>query len=315
MIELDALCVAYGERRAVDRVCLTVAPGEFVGLLGPNGAGKTSLLRALCGLVEPSAGAATVAGFDPRRDRIAMARRLGFVPQDLAFYAALTARQNLKLFGRLQGLWGRALERAIERALEQVQLLDRADDRTRTYSGGMKRRLNVAIGLLHEPSVLILDEPTVGVDAQSRSALLECFESLRDSGAAVLYTTHLMEEADRLCQRVAIMDGGRIIADGTPTALIDEYGSGVLRIEFDRPAPESMVADLLERKLATRFERAGARLDLGVNRAEPVLAAIVERASAFDLEIESLELPAPTLEAVFLRLTGRRLRDGSEPAS
>lgn len=315
MIQLDELSVAYGKRLAVDRVSLEVAPGEFVGLLGPNGAGKTSVLRALCGLIEASAGSATVAGFDPRRDRIAMARELGFVPQDLAFYASLSARQNLRLFGRLQGLWGDILESAIDRVLTQVRLGDRADDRTRTYSGGMKRRLNVAIGLLHEPSVLILDEPTVGVDAQSRNALLECFEAVRESGAAVLYTTHLMEEADRLCQKVAVMDGGRIIACGSPADLIDEHGAGILRIRFDRPPPESMVADLVERGLATRVERSGQRLDLGVNRAEPVLAAIVERAMAFDLGIESLELPEPTLEAVFLRLTGRRLRDGSEPTS
>src|SRR5690606_16333087 len=141
-----------------------------------NGAGKTSLLRALCGLVAPTSGRVSVAGRDPRRDRIAVARRLGFVPQDLAFYAPLTARQNLRFFGRLHGLWGSALDRAVARVLDLVQLTDRADDRARTYSGGMKRRLNVAIGLLHEPSVLVLDEPTVGVDAQSRSALLDCFE-------------------------------------------------------------------------------------------------------------------------------------------
>lgn len=313
MIVLDDVCVSYGDRRVVDRVRLTVAAGEFVGLLGPNGAGKTTLLRALCGLVAPSSGLVTVAGLDPRRQRVAMAKHLGFVPQDLAFYAPLTARQNLAFFGRLQGLWGASLDRAVSRVLELVQLSGRADDRAQTYSGGMKRRLNVAIGLLHEPSVLVLDEPTVGVDAQSRSALLDCFEAVGRSGAAVLYTTHLMDEAERLCSRVAIMDGGRVIAAGTPSDLVGRFGAGVLRVRFDRSPPASLAADLVELELVKEATGAGCQLDLAVHRPEPVLAALAERATAAHLRIESLELPEPTLEGVFLRLTGRRLRDERGP--
>ena len=314
MIEFQDLCVAYGTRLAVDHVRLPIETGEFVGLLGPNGAGKTSLLRALCGLVTPSSGRVLVAGLDPHRDRMGVASRLGFVPQDLAFYGSLTARQNLRFFGRLQGLWGAPLERATDRVLDLVQLAERADERTREYSGGMKRRLNVAIGLLHEPSVLVLDEPTVGVDAHSRSALLDCFEAVGRGGATVLYTTHLMEEAERLCARVAIIDGGRIIADGPPGALIEEFGAGVLRVRFDRPPPPTLAADLLARKLVTKADGSGSQLDLAVGRPEPVLAAIAERAAANALRIQSLELPEPTLEGVFLRLTGRRLRDGSSAA-
>lgn len=311
MIQFEDLCVSYGTRVAVDRVRLNIEAGEFVGILGPNGAGKTSLLGALCGLIAPSSGRVSVQGLDPRRNRIAVANRLGFVPQDLAFYGSLTARQNLRFFGRLQGLWGDSLARATSRVLDLVQLAERADDRTGAYSGGMKRRLNVAIGLLHEPSVLVLDEPTVGVDAHSRSALLDCFEAVGRAGATVLYTTHLMEEAERLCSRVAIIDGGRVIADGPPEALINEFGAGVLRVCFDRTPPATLAADLLERQLVTKADGSGERLDLSVGRPEPVLAAIAERAASDDLSIVSLELPEPTLEGVFLRLTGRRLRDGS----
>lgn len=311
MIEIDDLCISYGDRRAVDSVRLSVGAGEFVGLLGPNGAGKTSLLRALCGLVAPTSGHVSVAGLDPRRQRVAVARLLGFVPQDLAFYGPLTARQNLKFFGRLQGLWGASLDTAISRVLELVQLSDRADDRARTYSGGMKRRLNVAIGLLHEPSVLILDEPTVGVDAQSRSALLDCFGAVGQAGAAVLYTTHLMDEAERLCGRVAVMDGGRILAEGPPRVLIDRFVTGMLRVRFDRSPPPSLSADLLARDLATEARGTGEWLDVATERPEPVLAAVAEQAEAVGLKIESIEFPEPTLEGVFLRLTGRRLRDGA----
>jgi len=309
MIELDDLSVSYGSRLAVDRVRLQVAAGEFVGLLGPNGAGKTSLLRALCGLVPPSSGRVSVGGLDPRHERVAVARCLGFVPQDLAFYRALTARQNLELFGRLHGLWGASLASAVARVLDLVQLREHADERTHTYSGGMKRRLNVAIGLLHEPSVLVLDEPTVGVDAQSRSALLDCFEAVGRSGAAVLYTTHLMEEAERLCDRVVILDGGKVIAAGPPAVLIERFGAGVLRVRFDRAPPASLASDLVERELAKEATGVGDGLDLAVDRPEPLLAALAERAAAADLTIESLELPEATLEGVFLRLTGRRLRD------
>jgi ABC-2 type transport system ATP-binding protein len=252
MIHLDDVCIAYGERLAVDHVSFTVGPGEFLSLLGPNGAGKTSLIRAICGLVEPRSGRVAVGGLDPRRRRVQVARQLGLVPQELAFYPALTARQNLVFFGRVHGIWGAALGRAVERVLDLVQLTDRADDHARTFSGGMKRRLNVAVGLLHEPAVLVLDEPTLGVDVQSRSALLECFEAVGRGGTTVLYTTHRMEEPQRLCDRVAIMDAGRIVADDSPGALIERFGTG------------------------------------------------------------ALDLPEPTLENVFLRLTGRRLYDGAE---
>lgn len=310
MIDVDGLRVAYGERLAVRDVTLRVAPGEFFGLLGPNGAGKTSVLAVLCGLIAPTAGRVAVEGLDPWRERSRVARRLGLVPQELAFYPTLTARQNLVFFGRVHGLGGAALRAAVDRVLALVQLADRADDRAHTFSGGMKRRLNVAIGLLHEPAVLVLDEPTVGVDAQSRHALLECFAAIARGGTTVLYTTHLMEEAERLCDRVAIMDGGRLVAVDTPAALIARHGTGALRVDFDRPPPAALADDLVAAGLAREARRDGTRLSLVAERPERALAVLHEKATGAGLVLESFEQPRPSLELVYLELTGKRLRDG-----
>jgi ABC-2 type transport system ATP-binding protein len=312
MIHLDGLCVAYGERLAVRDVSGRVAPGEFFGLLGSNGAGKTSVLAALCGLIRPTAGRVAIDGLDPYRERTRVARRLGLVPQELAFYPALTARQNLVFFGRVHGLNGAALRAAVDRVLARVQLADRADDRAHTFSGGMKRRLNLAIGLLHEPAVLVLDEPTAGIDAQSRHALLECFAAVGRAGTTVLYTTHLMEEAERLCDRVAIMDGGRFVAVDTPAALIARHGTGALRVDFDRPPPAALADHLVAAGLVREVRRDGARLDLVAERPERVLAELRERSGDAGIVIESFEQPRPSLELVYLSLTGKRMRDGVE---
>ncbi len=315
MIEFQAVTIAYGDRTAVADVSIAAAPGEFLGLLGPNGAGKTSLIRALCGLVVPCSGRITVAGLDPSRRGAEVARRLGLVPQELAFYPTLTARQNLVFFGRMHGLWGAALGRAVDRVLDLVQLADRADDRVVGFSGGMQRRLNVALGLLHDPAVLVLDEPTVGVDAQSRGALLDAFEVLRRGGTTVLYTTHLIDEAERLCDRVAIMDEGRIVVDGSPAHLIERFGAGTLRIRFDLPPPASLAAELIAASLASAARCEGRDLELVVGRPEPALTALAARGAALGLRIDALELPRPSLENVFLRLTGRRLLGQARPPS
>jgi ABC-2 type transport system ATP-binding protein len=310
MIAVEGLSVAYGERRAVRDVTMRVVPGEFFGLLGPNGAGKTSVLAAVCGLIPPTAGRVAVDGLDPYRQRTRVARRLGLVPQELAFYRTLTARQNLVFFGRVHGLRGAALGAAVDRVLALVQLTDRADDRGHTFSGGMKRRLNLAIGLLHEPAVLVLDESTVGVDAQSRHALLECFAAVGRAGTTVLYTTHVMEEAERLCDRVAIMDGGRLVADDAPGALIARYGSGALRVDFDRPPPDALAGGLVAAGSVREVRPDGACLELVAERPEHVLAWLRDRAANAGLVIESFEQPRPSLELVYLGLTGKRMRDG-----
>ncbi len=309
MIELEGVTLVYPERKALDDVHFGVEDGEFIGILGPNGAGKSSLIGVVCGLTKPSAGRARVAGLDPVRERIQVASLIGLVPQELAFYPSLSARQNLVFFGRVRGLWGKALDRNIDRVLDVVQLAERARERAADFSGGMQRRLNVALGILHDPKLLVLDEPTIGVDAQSRSALLECFEQIAGRGTTVLYTTHLMEEAHRLCGRVAIMDEGRIVADDAPDVLVERHAGGRLRVSFDRPPPEGLVQALHAEGVAREVKCEGAALELVVGRPEAALVALVDHAAELELSIESLELPEPSLESVYLRLTGRQLRD------
>src|SRR5215510_2869921 len=215
LLEARALSKRFGAVHAVADVNLEVAAGSCTGLLGPNGAGKTTTVSMIAGLLAPDAGEVRVAGEPIRGETDARKRRIGLVPQDLALYEDLTGKDNLAVFGALYDLHGAPLERAVASALDLVGLADRAGDRVKTYSGGMKRRLNLAAALLHDPDLLILDEPTVGVDPQSRSAIFDNLEALRARGKGILYTTHYMEEAERLCERIVIVDHGKVVADDT----------------------------------------------------------------------------------------------------
>ncbi|MGB7425853.1 MAG: ATP-binding cassette domain-containing protein, partial [Ornithinimicrobium sp.] len=214
----------FGSFTAVDGVSFQIARGETFGLLGPNGAGKTTTISMVAGLIPPSAGTVTIAGHRMAADTTEPKRHIGLVPQDLAIYPELSARENLLFFGRLQGLTGKDLKDRSAEVLELIGLSDRAKEATKKFSGGMKRRLNIGVGLLHRPDLLILDEPTVGVDPQSRNSILESVEALSTEGMAVLYTTHYMEEAERLCDRIAIIDSGTIQAEGTQDELIQLTG-------------------------------------------------------------------------------------------
>ena len=213
------------DQPAVDGLDLTLNEGEIFGLLGPNGAGKTTTISILSSILRPQAGTVTVNGLDLDRQKRAVRRIIGLVPQEIALYPMLTTRENLRFFGKLQGLHGERLRRGIDETLAAVGLATRADQPVGTFSGGMKRRANLAVGMLHDPRILFLDEPTVGIDAQSRQLIMEQIEILRDRGTTVLYTTHYMEEAQRLCSRVAIMDQGRILIQGTVAMLLAQ-GSG-----------------------------------------------------------------------------------------
>jgi ABC-2 type transport system ATP-binding protein len=215
MLAITNLHKSFGSTRAVDGVSFSVERGQLVGLLGPNGAGKTTTVSMIAGLVTPDQGTVTIDGASVSSDDDPVKRRLGLVPQDLALYDELTARANLRLFGSLYGLSGEMLDRAIGSSLTLVGLSDRGHDRVKTFSGGMKRRLNLAAGLLHDPDILLLDEPTVGVDPQSRNAIFDNLEQLKSRGKALLYTTHYMEEAERLADRIVIIDHGRVLADDT----------------------------------------------------------------------------------------------------
>ena len=219
MLAITGLHKSFGATRAVDGVSFGVERGQLVGLLGPNGAGKTTTVSMIAGLVAPDRGAVTFDGAALSGDSDPVKRRLGLVPQDLALYDELTARANLRLFGSLYGLSGAALENAIDSALKLVGLAERARDRVKTFSGGMKRRLNLAAGVLHDPDILLLDEPTVGVDPQSRNAIFDNLEQLKSRGKALLYTTHYMEEAERLADRIVIMDHGHVLADDSLSGL------------------------------------------------------------------------------------------------
>ena len=274
---------------------LEIARGEAFGLLGPNGAGKTTTLSMIVGLIAPDGGSVEVGGADPLRP--ATRRRIGICPQAVSLYPELTGRQNLTFFARLQGLSGRDLRARVDWALDFSGLTDRADTRVSTYSGGMQRRLNLAAGMVHDPEVLLCDEPTVGVDPQSRNHLYEQIERLRDEGRTILYTTHYMEEAQRLCNRVAILDHGAVLALGSPDELIAAHG-GTATVTADlagpRPAGLELPGSLDGQSL--RFESSAPLAEV---------AKLVERGLRFD----SLSIQQPDLESVFLALTGRRLRD------
>jgi ABC-2 type transport system ATP-binding protein len=299
----------YGDRLAVDGVGFEIRPGETYGLLGPNGAGKTTTISMLCGILVRDGGEVEVAGERMDVSTTHAKRLVGVVPQDLAIYPDLTARENLVFFGRLYGMPGRELRTRVREVLEIVGLLDREHERTAGYSGGMKRRLNIAVGLLHRPRLLVLDEPTVGVDPQSRNAILAAVEALGEEGIGILYTTHYMEEAERLCHRVGIVDQGRIIAEGTREELIRLVG-GTDRVELGatgdlRAAGETLrsadgVSDVTTRE---------GGIDLLVHGARDRLPRLLELASSGGAVIRSVQVIEPDLEAVFLHLTGKALRD------
>jgi ABC-2 type transport system ATP-binding protein len=299
----------FGEIQAVDGVGFEIAPGESYGLLGPNGAGKTTTISIVAGLLASDTGEVTVAGERLTTKSVSAKSAIGFVPQDLAIYPDLTGRENLAFFARLYGLAGKSVRERVGEVLEIIGLTERADDQAKKYSGGMKRRLNIGIGLLHRPKLLILDEPTVGVDPQSRNAILESVEQLSGRGMSVLYTTHYMEEAERLCDRVGIIDHGRLMAEGTReelVALLGEHdkihltGSGALEETARRCGEIEGVhqASVSDHSIELLVEGAGA-----------VLPLILETASAAGVSVQSLEVEEPNLEAVFLHLTGRALRD------
>jgi ABC-2 type transport system ATP-binding protein len=296
VIEARNLSKRYGQLQAVDGVSLTLKKGEAFGLLGPNGAGKTTLIHMLVGALVPDAGEVRVGG-EPDPGRPSVRRRIGVAPQTLAIYEELTGGENLATFGRLYGLSGPALRERTDWALEFAGLTDRRRHLVKTYSGGMKRRLNLACALMHEPAVLVCDEPTVGVDPQSRNHVFESIERLRKDGLTLLYTTHYMEEAQRLCDRVAIMDHGRILAVDTVEALIQAHGGHSLVLaELGSPPPPGMELP---------GECHGTSLRIATERPFESVASLGKSG----LDIRQLRVERPDLERVFLELTGRTLRD------
>ncbi|GAA3444550.1 ABC transporter ATP-binding protein [Planomonospora venezuelensis] len=299
----------YGDVHAVQDVGFDVAPGEAYGLLGPNGAGKTTTISMLVGLLRPDSGHVRVCGVDLAADPMRAKARIGYVPQEIALYPELTGRENLRFFGRLFGLPRRELAGRIEEVLDLVGLMGRADSRVKTYSGGMKRRINIGTALLHRPDVLILDEPTVGVDPQSRKAILDGVEHLVGEGMSLLYTSHYMEEVERVCDRVAIIDHGRIIAEGTRRELIALVGSAdKVELSLDGDV-ETALAKLRAVEGVIEAAMTGATsirlLTEGGRHLLPALITAVDGCAT----VTATQVIEPDLEATFLHLTGSTLRD------
>jgi ABC-2 type transport system ATP-binding protein len=309
IVLVEDLWKSYAETDAVRGVTFQISRGEFFGLLGPNGAGKTTTIGLLSGLIEPTRGHISIAGVDLFSRPMEAKARLGLVPQSFALYPTLCARDNLVFFGRLYGLKGKRLRERIVRVLEIVKLTDRVKQTVSTFSNGMKRRLNIAAGLLHEPDILILDEPTVGVDPQSRNAILESIKSLNQSGVTVLYTTHYIEEAQRLCDRVAIMDQGKIIALDSPARLIRDLGKGVLRIEFNAGVDDKLLDQMNHIGLVRVIDGQKKRIHVETDRIDEASRELLELMKKRDGLLKTLDISEPNLETVFVHLTGRNLRD------
>jgi ABC-2 type transport system ATP-binding protein len=299
----------FDQIEAVRGVSFEIASGETYGLLGPNGAGKTTTISMACGLLEPDGGAVLIDGAALTTRSITLRSAIGYVPQDLAIYPDLTAEENLHFFARLYGLSSTDARTRTDEVLTVVGLRDRADEPTKGYSGGMQRRLNIGIGLLHRPKLLILDEPTVGVDPQSRNAILESVEQLSEEGMAVLYTTHYMEEAERLCNRIGIIDLGELKAEGTRqelVALVGQHDRVTLQGTGDLQAAAGACGALDAVRAASTTDGG---IALIVDGARTVLPVMLSTAAGAGLTISSVEVDEPDLEAVFLHLTGKALRD------
>jgi len=333
ILEVDNLVKKYGDFEAVGGISFSVEQGEVFGLLGPNGAGKTQTISMLTGVIPPTAGTAHIAGYDIRTKMDQVKKINGLVPQDLALYPTLSARSNLNFFGRIYGLRGRELKERVEDVLRVVALTDRADQAVDKYSGGMKRRVNIAAGLIHHPKLFFLDEPTVGVDPQSRNHIFESVQRLnRERGMSIVYTSHYMEEVELLCNRVAIIDQGKIIAIDTIKNLIAMLGGGVIHVGLPRvddeilaglaslPAvsetslvPQPVLPPAGEGQEAEAPERPSISTEMLVKvvakNSQQAIVNVINYLNQNDLNLTSLESLEPNLESVFLHLTGKKLRE------
>jgi ABC-2 type transport system ATP-binding protein len=308
-IQVKDLHKDFGEVYAVQGIDFTVQSGEIFSLLGPNGAGKSTTISMISGLLRPDKGEITVTGYDVSKDELAAKAAIGVVPQEIALYEDLSARENLTFWGKMYGLRGEPLKRRVDEILEIVGLVDRQKGRVGKFSGGMKRRLNIGIALLHKPEVVIMDEPTVGIDPQSRRNILESVKELNRQGMTVFYTTHYMEEAQELSDHIAIMDNGRLIANGTHDELVKIVGE-LDRIELTINTESARVIESWKTIPGVRQVTAeNGHLTLLADDSNIVLPEIFEAAANAGSRITSVEIQEPNLEAVFLHLTGRALRD------
>lgn len=307
ILAVDGLAKQYGGRPALDGTTFFVRAGEFLALLGPNGAGKTTLIRSICGRVRPDAGQITFRGRSLRwrRDR----RHIGFVPQDLAVYFDLSARENMLVFARLHGVPRHRLREAVDEALEWTGLADRQHQLVGTFSGGMKRRVNIACGVLHRPRLVLLDEPTVGVDPQSREKIFEMLETMRSRGTAFLITTHHLEEAETRCDRIVVIDHGQVVAEGDVATLIDQtIGNGSrVQLRLSAAPPEQSVTQLAA--VGVNVNGDGQTVTKSMANVATELPELMTALAGVGCEVYDVRVEPPSLQKVFLHLTGRELRD------
>lgn len=309
MIEIKNIEKGFKNIKAVDGITFHVEKGEVFGLLGPNGAGKSTTISMLCTLLKPDKGSITVDGYDLLKNPNQVKQYLGLVPQDIALYPTLTAHENLMFWGKMYGMTGKHLKNRVDECLELIGLTDRAKGKISTFSGGMKRRVNIAAALLHKPKVLIMDEPTVGIDPQSRNHILETVLKLNKKGMTIIYTSHYMEEVDYLCNRIAIMDNGKVIALGTKQELIDIVGNQDL-ININVNDMDETILDTIDKmEMVDSVQYENEMLNIIAKNGAGLISKVIPMIEASNYTIHTINIEKPDLESVFLHLTGKALRD------
>ena len=309
LIEAKGIKKYYKKVRAVDGIDLEIRQGEILGILGPNGAGKSTAISVISSLIRPDGGDVFFKGESILKNPAAIRQVMGIVPQEIALYPDLSAAENLKFFGKLYGLRGEKLKTRMQEVLDLLELNGRAKDAVKNYSGGMKRRVNIGAALLHHPEVLIMDEPTVGIDPQSRSHILDTVKALNKKGMTIIYTSHYMEEVEQLCDRIYVMDHGKVIASGTKEDLKNLMGGDdIVSLQTDK-ASEGFLRELRGNLKVKNADQKGNSITLMVQKDCDILSDIFEAASRNGVKLKSLDIKTPTLEDVFLYLTGRGLRD------
>jgi ABC-2 type transport system ATP-binding protein len=311
MLRVNRVRKSFGKTEVVKGVTFSVKKGEAFGLLGPNGAGKSTTISMICGLLPYNEGEITVGGFSVKDRPLEIKRKIGVVPQDIALYPTMSARDNLLFWGKMYGLSGPDVKKRADEVLDFVGLHDRAKDKIETFSGGMKRRINIGAALMHKPELLIMDEPTVGIDPQSRNHILETVKELNKEGMTIIYTSHYMEEVEFLCERIGIIDHGEVIAIGTKDDLCNRLSGGtIIKMEVNVFKP-SLIDELnslpiTEKVIGNEEEKT---LEIFVNSGHHALSELVTAAVKNNVVVSSIQVQEPNLESLFLQLTGRSLRD------
>ena len=308
IITVENLVKKYNGHTAVDGVSFDINRGEIFGLLGPNGAGKSTLISMMCCLLESTSGKITIEGFDIEKEPFEIKKIIGVVPQEISLYHTLTAQENLLFYGKIYGLSGASLKNRVETLLEMVGLTDRAHDIIEGYSGGMKRRINIAVALLHNPKILFLDEPSTGVDPQSRRRIYDTIQELNRAGTTVLLTTHQMEDAEKLCHRIAIVDKGKLIALDTLQGLLDLVGENDIIYLMAKEFPDDAVESIEKMNEVRKVSLDKDSMTVQLLHGRESLAQIIDILISAGTQVESIQIKEPDLETLFLHLTGTRLR-------